>query len=913
MQYFSNNQDEAGTAVDDKHQTPEQENNEQKNENKKGGQPKSEKKKRKGVFKKLFSFFFIIIIALVIFIGIFLIIGAIDKKPVYAVTPENFTMHIYVDNVYKLIQASLNTKAIDIILASTSLGSLRSTIQDLRAQPFIHSRYFKALVNFPIYSAIYSDNSFLLIADVGIRSGFIRFLPSLLPLVKNKLPQIKQVNEESLSYFVFTSGSSQIFLFLDKNLIIATSSKKLLKTAVLNNHNSETVKKIINNKPYGLFSVSIKTNELAGMLAAANDPILDKIFDYASFSDMVTINFDISNEDLFIGTNIPLNENSKGSLQPVLFRQSKTPGIINFLPDTCVYSTVLSVGTPQELWQAAGDLLSKNIITAKTKADSAMSLLFGFTSDDLLFSWPGNEFGIFSISESVDTIVFIKIADENKRKKVFEKVFSNFFIDEQNNIVVDGIRMTRIEFPDYLRSLLDQFKIVLLQPYFVVYNNYLLLSSSAETLAKAISKIEKKNTLTKSENWRMLPQGNSDSMVFIFYNLNYSTPVLFRSFPPVMQNILKLYRLGNLKVSSNGRSLSCTLAAIPIQQEGLTELTGFPIETQQAPGKTIDGGISSRGKPYLFWTKGNKILGINLLTKEQYNFDADGTVYIALENSGNTFSFVWAVSDKGTVYRFNEKLEPIAGFPVYKNIQVSAKPVVADKKIFIPAGSNFIAVSANGEESVSPELSGKIKSSLYVSNNLIAVAPRSFDGEVYLFNQDGTGAQNYPVTTNSLPSASPLIFIHNNDVFIISCTESKNIYAFTEEGSPIPGYPLTLTGAVSAGPIWIQDWKAYVVYTDDNVIWKIDPYGTILASMPLKIQTGKPSLLFTFNIDNKGDSELLVTTNGNAVYAFDSSFFGVPGFPIAGFNTVLFFDVDGNNKKDIITIGTNGGIHAYSY
>lgn len=908
MQYFSNYHDENGNnhTTDAPQTANTASNNTQDNQ-------KIKQKKKKGFFHKLFITVVLLCTVILLCIGILLIVGIVDKKPVYAVTPDNFSMHIYVDNVYKLVQASLDTKAVDMILAGASLGNIRSTLQDLKKQPFIHSKYFKMLANFPVYASLYADNSFLIIADLGIRSGFTRLIPLLFPLVQNQVSALKKIDEENISYYAFESGTNPIFLYFDKNLILASSSKKLLKTAVLNNHNSELVKSIIANKPYGLFSISVKANELAGMISASNDPILEKIFDYTSFSNIITINFNLNNEDLYIGTNIPLNQDAKGSMKPVLYRQSKVPGILNYLPDTCVYSTIFAAGKPEELWQAAADLLSPAIINSKQKADTAMSLLFGFNSDELLFSWTGNELGMFSIAESVDHVFFIKIADENKRKKVFEKLFSNFFVDEKSNIVIDGIRMTRIEFPDYLRALLEQFKIVLIEPYFVVYNNYLLLSSSAETLAKIINKHKNNTTLTKSENWRMLPLGNSDSMIFVFYNLNFTTPALFRSFPPAIQSILKLYRLGTLRLSSNGTVLQCTISAIPIQQEGLAELEGFPIDTGKNPEAGIDGGLNNRGKPFLFWANGSTIISLNLLTKEQYTFDAGSTVYIAVEKLGTIIEAVWAVTDTGAVYQLNEKLEKQNSFTLNTNSKISAQPFYGNKKLFIPAGTNLTIVHPDGSQSLFPELPGKIKNSPALSENLIAIAPRTFEGEIYLFNYDGILTNGYPFITNALPACSPAVIESKEGVYVIACTETKTIYCIDNSGQVLNGYPITLTGNVLAGPRWIPDWNAYTVITDDNVLWKISISGSIISSTQLKIQTGKPADILVFNIDKKSTAEILVTTTGNAVYAYDSTLFPVPGFPIAGYGKALFFDADGNGSTDIITISTDGGIHAYSY
>lgn len=876
---------------------------------------KKQGKKKKGFFKGLLSFLVAIILILVAALAILLAIGFFDKVSVANHTPDNFTLHVYVDNAYKLVNASLDTQAVDIALSSMSAGSLRSTLHDLKTQPFIHSKYFKMLADFPVYASLYADNSFLLVVDMGIRSGVTRFVPSLLPLFASKVPMISQEQDDDFSYLVLNSGSSQFFIHFKKNLIILSGSKRLLKKAVTSGSRSETVAGILKNKPEGLFSVSIRSNELADMLSASKDPLLNSIFSYTSSTDIMTVNFNLSNDELELYTKVPLNTDASGSMKNLLTKRSRIPSIVPLLPDSSVYSTVFSLGTLKEIWDSAGDLISPSIKSTKESADKALNLLLGQKSDDILFSWTGNEFGLFSMAESVDPVFFIKIADEAKRKSVFEKLFSSFLMDEKSNIIIDGIRLTQIEFPDFLRKLLEQFKVMLIQPYFGVYKDFILFSPSAETLAKAMSKMQDQKSITKTANWQQLPQRGQESMVLVFYNLNFNTPSLFKSFPPLVQSMLKLYRFGALRLSSSGNSLVCTLSAIPILKEGLAELDGFPLETKHYPEGSIEGGTTLKGKPYAFWAGSSSAYSVNLLSRESFVIETDGKPYIATEKNGNTIVSLWIVTEKGSVYRTNEKLEPYPQFPVSTGYQASAAPVLAGKTCLVPSGNVLLSVNENGEIETFAEFSGKIRNEPAVDASYIAIAPRSFDGELFLYAMTGGLKDGFPFVMNSLPATAPLLLRDDSagKTIILAAVQTGEIFAVDTEAKPLRGFPLKLSAPVSLGPLWIADWSAFVVYTEDDILWKVSSSGTVLGSMPMKFSGGKPRYMTAFNADNKGRSELLITISGNAVYAYDFSLFGVPGFPVAGSANALFLDADGNGTKDIVTIGTDGGIHAYAY
>ena len=149
------------------------------------------------------------------------------------------------------------------------------------------------------------------------------------------------------------------------------------------------------------------------------------------------------------------------------------------------------MGDPQFLFQNGKDILGSSILQSYNSANKAAKFVFNKGIDDLLFSWMGEEIGVFEVIQSDVPIFFVSLKDEKLCRQAFELIYTSFFVNRNISALVDGIRIPRIEFPDILTGLLRAFKVELPTPFYVIEGGYLYLSQSAEALASTLNDVKK--------------------------------------------------------------------------------------------------------------------------------------------------------------------------------------------------------------------------------------------------------------------------------------------------------------------------------------------------------------------------------------------------------------------------------------
>jgi hypothetical protein len=183
------------------------------------------------------------------------------------------------------------------------------------------------------------------------------------------------------------------------------------------------------------------------------------------------------------------------SLKSILERNSPAPGLTALLPAETQYGTVLSAGTLRELYNAAAVCSGPEFETAMRRADRSSRLHLGLTLEELLFSWTGEEFAVFGMEGRPSPVYVVQFKDERKREEIFSRAFRTVAVNENIRLNLDGVRIPRVEVPEFLRALLRLWNIRIPSPYYTVRDGYLFVSESAETLLAAIREIQKNEIL----------------------------------------------------------------------------------------------------------------------------------------------------------------------------------------------------------------------------------------------------------------------------------------------------------------------------------------------------------------------------------------------------------------------------------
>jgi hypothetical protein len=183
--------------------------------------------------------------------------------------------------------------------------------------------------------------------------------------------------------------------------------------------------------------------------------------------------------------------------------------------------------------------------------------------------------------------------------------------------------------------------------------------------------------------------------------------------------------------------------------------------------------------------------------------DAPG--WIAVEEEGGKLAALWAVSERGTVYRMGRRpFSPLPGFPLVGPGGLGTSGRIA----FPPRGSRLIRafplfVSGDGSTRFFHGLRRTFPTAPAASLHALAVLPRSFDSRLYLTDLQGGPLPGWPVALSGLASARPSSGGSDADSLrAVAITEAGELFAFSLDATPVPGFPVSLQGTFDAAPVW---------------------------------------------------------------------------------------------------------------
>ena len=107
--------------------------------------------------------------------------------------------------------------------------------------------------------------------------------------------------------------------------------------------------------------------------------------------------------------------------------------------------------------------------------------------------------------------------------------------------------------------------------------------------------------------------------------------------------------------------------------------------------------ITASGAPAAFWLSGQRLLGIDLASGARYEAELDAPGWLAVEERDGRVAALWAVSDRGTVYRLDATLQSLEGFPLVTGQKVSGPCVESLGRLVVPVASEpaLMIVSAD--------------------------------------------------------------------------------------------------------------------------------------------------------------------------------------------------------------------------
>ncbi|PKL09720.1 MAG: hypothetical protein CVV51_02250, partial [Spirochaetae bacterium HGW-Spirochaetae-7] len=468
----------------------------------------------------------------------------------------------------------------------------------------------------------------------------------------------------------------------------------------------------------------------------------------------------------------------------------------------------------------------------------------------------------------------------------------------------------------------------LVEPFYLVEDGFLYVSSSAELLAACVAETREGRLLVKTEKWKDGARGLSpESSASIFYSQGRSVPFFMRG-SSGLSAALGLYGRGVASVRLSGDRLKLELSAVEASGPGISSLPGFPLPAGGRMTSDPVVGRSGTGAPMGYWTNGKHIVAVNLSSGARKETTMDDAGWIAVDAPGQApgnaspgvIRAVWAVSERGTVYRMDAGLESLQGFPLVTGQAVSGPPAVAEGRLVVPVSRDpaLMLVGADASVRFSGAFGARPRSRPAVSAYALAALPRSFESELYLMDSTGMILPGWPVQLSGIASASPAFALADatGSALVLAITEAGELSAFGGDAAAAAGFPVDLDGTFDGAPEWAPLSRSIFVASTEGMLWKVGLDGARLGQTPVApTRAGRAAArgisVVATDADGDGREEVYVAGGGDALYAFYSDLSVLPGYPVSGSGLPAFIDIDGDGSLDIVTRGADDTVRAY--
>ena len=916
------------------------------------------KKKKLPLAVKLLLLPFELVLVLLIVVLLWFTFSYFDRiKPVDALPPD-YALYLRTDSVWGTAEPLLDLDATLIAMTSPNLQKYREDYLNIKSSKLRQNFFVKKALQRRFDAAVYggegdgsdsgggagsgagSASGVIGVLDTGFLAGASRLAPHFIPHIKALSQKLELSVNRHGNYYQF--GDSLFFVFR-KNLVVLSTDKALLEAAMtwsnselyqkeeleaVNARLKDPLRIFANGKNLLNFVVSSqKSDQTAGQTTGQSSDqtavqsdgkksssllqnYLEIIVPYLSQEEYTTLHVGITESDLNVTISVPMDFGDNPSVyHPVLGLLQKDSAVPSLLPqfsEDVQYYTLISAGTLRDLRDAATRILpaEKDFMTTWNRSDTISKFLFNRSLDDLLFSWTADEFAVFGIEGKSEPVFGIKIADESKRREIFDRVFSSYIINSNDSLLVDGVRLPRVEMPGFVLSVLQALNINIPKPYYLVKDNYIYLSQSPENLAAINSGVQSSKKLTGSENWKRVSSKQSPySTLSLYYNLERSVPFFIKG-NSAMSKILALYNSGRFDLRIKDNLLTVQLQASAVALESSNHIPGFPLELEHRTNALLVKSNAKRSK-LVFWLENNtSVNSLDCGTFERGSAEYPDLQYIAAASEATSRvngGELWAVTKNGMAYLLNGKLESVFGYPILSGVSLSCQPFVyKDSLVLVGADGAMCLISEKGELSqLETGVESGILAAPCVSGDYMAFYEKGFFGGIHIYKGQENITAEGPLELDGIAYGSPCIFTAGGKQYVSMITQAGQLYVYDFDGQLLAPFPVGLNGVFYLNVVMADGYL--FALSEEGDLYRVGLDGK---AMRVKIPyfTAKSGHITVYDYDEKAGQEIFVSGEGNSLYGFNSQMELLPNFPVSAYGNPLFIDLNGDNKNDCLAI-----------
>jgi len=876
--------------------------------------------------KKKRRVFIIVGILLFLLVGLPLImvgLSFIGRISPDSVMPDSFYLYASVPDPARLAGRILRHEALPDIMELAELAPLMESLDQVQRSGITDNTFARFISRGTLKAAFLPNDRLLVVWDAGVVSPLLRFLPALAPFIT--VPGLYYVQAGRNSRFEYRLDDGTVFFIaLYKNVLVISNNSPLFQSVLDGTSRAgDTIGanvKTFHSKDHDA-AFLLSQEVLINALSSGEAEVLSALA-MINFPGPVEVSLSILPKQVKLRIVTPLGTDNN-SLQSIIGRNSRSAPLLAAIPSNAQYLTLLSAGSLAELLNGASTIAGQEFSSTINRADSGARTLFRMSLDELLFSWTGTQFAVFGLEGRPNPVFAIEISDEAKRKEVFDRTFSSIFVTEDIRLNLDGNRIPQIRLPAFLNSLLSLLGVDIPSPYYVVQNNYVLLSESPETLLSAVHSIRRNEVLPRETLWRTLSENNPGPSSFtLFYSLDRSMPFFLRGNSEVTA-ILRLYRQGLAQLVLENNLLTVSFSAISGEGRGIRNASGFPLDlsgsgTERAANRLYSiGGRGARNTRLLF-TRGRDVLALNPADRsirELAGFTSPGTILYAVPQVGGEGE-AWVVDTQGHVSLVNRDLESLSGFPMNTGIRLAAPPKAWGGKVYLSSEDAAVyTIDSTGSISLWAEFSAPLRSAPeffnFSNRTYVAVYPKDIIlQQIFLFNEGASVVPQWSFEIAGNAYGSPLLFSarlggRQEQLFAAFITQHGELTVHASNAELLPGFPLSLDGVFYLQPVF--DGQNLWIIEASGVLYRVNLNREIFSLRIPHFTVREDGYIAVF------DGEVFFSGEGNALHGYTSDFHSLSGFPLPIWGRPVITDIDGDGKREIAGISLDNKLHVWQF
>jgi len=910
----------------------------EKNENAENGggqntETSGKQKAKKGAKKpkRFLKFILRLICVLAVLAIIWVAFALIGRVKAASVIPDTASLRISVSNPVHLFDKILLHESIQDISNVPALAQMAPMVSMLKENPLLKNRLIRSAARGNIELALAPSkdgtNNLIAVWDLRLFSPLLRILPTITNFMS--IPNLYYVQTGSNSRFEYRTESTTFYVGPYRNLLFITDNPEVYESRSAAKNPIEAFSII---KPSSYDAALLLSSEFIGSLLAEQDPSIAAMLDNIEIDSKVEAGLSIYPKKLEFRLAAPMSS-GRPSLNRILGQRSQAPGMAERIPSNAQYVTILSTGTLEELYQTALVFTPELDDTLRT-AESASRALLGLTLNDLLFSWTGNEFAVFGIEGRPHPVYAIQVSDERKRQEVFNKAFKSIVLNEDTRLNIDGVRIPRIEVPEFLQSLLRRWNIFIPSPYYTVYRDFFLVSESAESLFSSLRAMQRNDVLPKTAAWKNIAGGKTTASAFsLYYSLDLSVPFFLRK-NTALSGFLSLYRQGLVRVGFNKGVVDISFSLVPGSGNGVTLVNGYPLDIGARPSNRVYGA-GSGDNSRVFFASGNSAVSVNTADNSINELSGQGAQWIIPADGIGAKGEInaWVVSDRGRVTLVDANLEAAQGFPVLTGLRLSSPPQAYEGRLYLCDDSGrVVTMDENGDQrdwettfdaALRSPPSFLTVSSKRNTNSYAAVYEKSFltGQRIWLLNTDGRALPNWPAPIaisdseeegeEGIGFGTPLLFTHNNQVLAAFVNQSGQLLIYDENAELVSPFPINLDGIFYIQPVF--DGEFLWLVSSAGTFFRVDLYGEVLSQNIPGFSVREEGYITIFDYDGDKVPEVFMTGEGNAIHAYTRNFRSLEDFPLPMWGRPFFVPAQGNKKAEVFGIGMDRRLYRWQF